>query len=56
MITIRIVTERLSDGSEAYNVQFGDMLLHAITESDACELADKLARALYKHTVDGVTL
>lgn len=54
MINIRIVTERLSDGSECYNVQFGDMLLHAISEPDANKLADVLWRVIYKHTIEGV--
>lgn len=53
-ITIRV--QRLSDNSDAYNVEFGDVLMHAVTERDAVDLAEGLAALIERHTVDAATV
>lgn len=57
-IALRIVNERLSDGSKAHNVaiSYGDndgqpILLPAVTLKDAITLIDKIQEAIEAHTV-----
>jgi hypothetical protein len=50
--TVTTVVERLTDGSESFNVRFGDMVFHAVTESDATAFAHSLAQLVADHTVD----
>ncbi len=49
-IAIHTIEHQLSDGSLAYDVRFGSLILPAVTERDAHHLVDKLARALEEHT------
>jgi hypothetical protein len=44
----------LGDGSEVYNVRIGGLLLHALTEENALQLADKLRDAIGLHTLERV--
>lgn len=45
-----VVREKLSDGSEVFNVQFGDTQFCGVTQEDAQELAQKMADAINEHT------
>lgn len=47
-----VSAERLSDGSYAHNVIFGDLVFHAVDRAQAIELADRLADAINDCTVD----
>lgn len=47
-----VTHETLSDGSEVHNVVFGEFTFHAITESDADELANDIVRSIEAHTND----
>jgi hypothetical protein len=49
---IHIERETLGDGSEVFNVRFGSALFHAIDEIAAWALAEEMAEAIKKHTVD----
>lgn len=50
MIKIRVIEETLSDGSLAYNVRIGDIVLPAVSEQDSYDLVDKLESAIRAHT------
>jgi hypothetical protein len=45
-----VIREKLSDGSEVFNVQLGDIRFPAVTQDDALELAEKLSDAINDHT------
>ena len=49
---IRVIEQTLSDGSKAYAVQLvnSGATWDAISQDDALELADKLMKAIDKHT------
>jgi len=55
-ITVIVIPNRLTDGSETFNVQVREgedrMTFHAVTDADADALAAKLAAAISEHTVD----
>jgi hypothetical protein len=54
-VRLSVVSQQLTNGSKVWkmwNVRFGDMQFHAITEKDAYELADKFSAAVREHTVD----
>jgi hypothetical protein len=53
-ITIRV--QRLSDNSDAYNVELGDVLMHAVTERDAVDLAEGIAVLIQRHANDCATV
>lgn len=53
---IRVVAETLSDGSEVFNVHFGNIVLHAVTDRDAVALSNRLFEAIDLHTVDAVAV
>ncbi len=46
----------LTDGSKVCNLELGNVTLHAITETDAAELARKILEAVSLHTVDELGL
>jgi hypothetical protein len=50
--TIYVEREKLTDGSEVFNVRLGDTLLHATDENEACTLAEMIAEGINKKTVD----
>ena len=50
MERIEVVLRRLSDGSEAWDVVYGNRLLPAVTMHDAAELAQKIQLAIHDHT------
>jgi hypothetical protein len=45
-----MVKETLTDGSEVYNVIFGDFKFAAVSVTDAVQLADKIMDAINEHT------
>ena len=47
---IFIVSEKLSDGSQVFNVIFGEMKFPAVTEDDAVQLAETISNAINDHT------
>jgi hypothetical protein len=57
---IKLIEEKLSDGSVAFNVQLSDktedtifaVLFTCVTEKDALALQEKLAAAIEAHTLD----
>jgi hypothetical protein len=49
-LTIRIVSETLSDGSKVFNVNINGAVLECITEKDAYALAETMKAAVEKHT------
>ena len=51
-MNITVIRQILSDGSHVYNVHVGDLVLHAYTERDVWDLADKIGRAIDEHTCD----
>lgn len=52
LIKIRVVAERLTDGSYVHDVHLGNLVLHAVSHHDAYTLADKIAHAIDDYTVD----
>ncbi len=54
MEQIRVIEHTLSDGSKAYTVQLvnSGAIWDAISLNDATELADKLMKAIDKHTTE----
>jgi len=54
--TITIDSERLSDGSEVFDVRLGGVAFHCVTIADAIALADSLVDLVAKHTVDDYQL
>ena len=58
-ITISVGAQKLSDGSEVFNVYFGDggeLVLHAYSEEDANELAGDIMASIQRLTCDDVRL
>lgn len=55
-LILYIERETLTDGSYVFNVRFGDTLLHGVTEDDACALAEAMADAINKYTVDSAAI
>lgn len=53
---VHIVERTLSDGSKVHDVVFGDVLLPAVTERDAAELAQKIQFAVHDHTNESVEI
>jgi hypothetical protein len=51
-IIIFVNEETLSDGSKAYNVAIGNITLHAVTEAEAVELAEKIEEAIDSHCTE----
>jgi hypothetical protein len=49
---IFINRNKLTDGSETFDVQLGDHVWHAVTEDDAIEMANKIADAINDHSND----
>lgn len=47
---IWIIKRTLSDGSEVFAAEVGDETFEAITEEDACLLAEAIAEAINSHT------
>jgi hypothetical protein len=55
-IVSQIIERKLSDGSSVFDVAIGSLLLPAITEKDAAQLADKIEAAIEAHTNETVVL
>ncbi len=55
-IKICIVERALSDSSTVFDVHVGGLVLPAVTEADADDLARKLQRAILDHTNETVTI
>lgn len=53
---IFILAEKLSDGSEVFNVRFSGSVLHATDEKAACALADAIFNAVNEYTVDAAEI
>lgn len=53
---IFVIPKKLSDKSTIYNVMIGNVILHAVTEDDAAELAGKIKNAVFDHAVDSVDI
>ena len=51
-IVIFVLREKLSDGSEVFNVKIGSEKLAAVSEGDASYLADKISDAINEHTTN----
>jgi hypothetical protein len=49
---IKLVEQRLSDGSCVTNVEIGNVVLHAMSDSDAEELVLALMALIERHTTD----
>lgn len=49
-IIIWIERQTLSDDSEVFNVRFGNVVLHAVNEDSAREMADLIADAVNEHS------
>lgn len=49
-VLIWIEKETLTDGSEVFNVKFGDEVLQSVTEDDANNLAEGMAELINNHT------
>jgi hypothetical protein len=47
-----VIPEKLSDGSVAHNVHFGEMKFAATSEDDAIDLAEGIAELINQHTVN----
>lgn len=50
---VNIVEQTLSDGSKAYDVVFGDVVMPAVTLRDAESMAYAIAAAINNHSNDG---
>jgi hypothetical protein len=50
VITICVKRRTLPDGSHAFDVCIGGLVLAAHSESDACRLAEDLRDTIYQHT------
>ena len=58
-IRVSVSIHKLSDGSEAYQVQIADDVaieIPAVTEDDANLLAVKIAQAIHAHTNEEVSI
>jgi len=51
-VLIFVVPETLSDKSVVYNVKLGNVTFHAVTESDAHDLAEGFLSLIEEHTND----
>lgn len=49
-VPVYVTPKRLSDGSSVFDVSIGSVVLAAVTERDAEQLADKIAEAVREHT------
>ena len=51
---ITIITDRLTDGSEVFNVRVGETVFHAVTERDASDFARKLQTLIHTRLQSGI--
>jgi hypothetical protein len=49
-ILIFVVPSKLSDGSEVFAVKVGDLVIAAISEDDATDLAQNIVTAINSHS------
>ena len=48
--------QRLSDESQVFDVRLGDTVFHAVSESDASQLVEKLRDAINQHTLETLSV
>ena len=50
-ILLHVVEATLTDNSKIFDVQIGDLMLHACSQDDADKLADAVCRLITEHTI-----
>ena len=55
-VRIAISRHPLSDGSAVFNVTMGGVVLHAVSEDEASQLAEKMRDAIGAHTLEQATV